>query len=109
MKLTKAQRAANREACRAVWPQIGAACESFKVNSPTHITLRFANGRRLELYPGTMGLHNQDRWLKHFRSTDDLLAKIRAHAALGQLPRPALMFKPDDPEDDFDLIERVDE
>jgi hypothetical protein len=109
MKLTKAQRAANRDACRAVWHQIEALCESFKVNCRTHITLRFANGRRLELYPGTMGLHNQGRWLKRFKSTDALLAKIRDHAGLGPLPPKPASYRPDDHEDDFDLIERVDE
>lgn len=80
-RYTKAQKAENAWLVEREWDRIERHISSACVDSSTHITLRFANGRRLELYNTVLGLHNPSRWLRYYDFTN-LVRKIRDFAKL---------------------------
>ena len=80
-KYSSAQKAANSEAVSKRIIRLQKATDTIKQNTIYHWTLFFENGRRLELYPTTLGLHNQGRWLRHY-NLDDLFSEIERFAKL---------------------------
>lgn len=100
-KYTKEQKRDNAEAVQRNLCRIKPHINDVRVNTDLHWTLFFRNGRRLELYPTTLGLQRQGKWLK-WLCVDDIVSTIEAYA---KLPTVETKRKARTADDDFDVVE----
>ena len=92
-KISKARKQINLTNAFLIRPDIESVVSKIKENTEWHWTLFFENGRRLEMYPSKMGLHNQGRWLKYL-TPESLLRKVKRFSVLPKIEP-----------DNFDLID----
>lgn len=83
-KLSRSQRAKNREQMNTVFSSLSKHC-LVRVNTPYHWTLMFSNRRRVEVYPSNFGFHNVGRKLRYLSGADEVVYEASRFAALPAL------------------------
>lgn len=101
-KYTRAQKEENAKMVQRNFHRIDPLIRNVKKNTPIHWTLFFNNGRRLELYPTTLSLHNPGKWLRRL-TVDGIVEVISHHAELPPVKSKREMRSSTD--DDFDVLE----